>query len=132
MKMTRLTSFLLLIGFLTVSTGCKAKDPLAGWNKYMISDTGADGIGQTGVDASHFPDKAITDDYQAYIKTMPSDLSYLAKTQALLCFFDDGTGQHGIEITIQAYGEVWAHVLIYDKSDKRIKTIKYLKERYQS
>ena len=40
-------------------------------------------------------------------------------------FYEDGTGQHAVEIEEALHGTWWFHVLIYDKGDKRIKTIKY-------
>jgi hypothetical protein len=130
MTTIRLMAFLLSVAVFICGAGCKPKpppDPLAGWSKYIITDSG-----QPSPDPSHLPDKAITDDYQAYIGTLPSDQAYIARSLSLQCFCEDGTGQHAIQITIQAYGEVWTHVLIYDKSDKRVKTIKYLSGRYQS
>ena len=126
----RIMPLLLLIAILSSSLGCKPKpppDPLAGWNKYIISSDG-----ETSTDTSHLPDQAITADYQAYLNSLPADLSYIAKTQALQCFCVDGTGQRAVEVTIQAYGEVWRHVLFYDKNDKRVKAVKYLLGRYQS
>ena len=82
-------------------------DPLAGWQ----------------LDFNHEPDPAIAKDYQDYIQK----LSFEEKGHALpiVKYFKDGTGQHAVQITI-GLGTDWEHVLIYDKDDKRIKTIKYV------
>lgn len=46
-------------------------------------------------------------------------------------FFEDGTGQHAV--TFESYsdagiigGTSWEYVLIYDKNNKRVKTIRYV------
>jgi len=75
--------------------------------------------------------KAITDDYKAYIQTLsPEEKQRLGPYPA--SFFEDGTGQHAVLIRIGINGTEWEHVLIYDKNDKRIKTIKYASGRYSS
>jgi hypothetical protein len=67
--------------------------------------------------------KAISDDYKDYIqKLSPEERKFMAYTE----FFEDGTGQHAIKITIGLNHTNWRHVLIYDKDNKRIKTIKYV------
>jgi hypothetical protein len=96
------------------STSKPTLDPLAGWRP-----------------ASHSADKAIVDDYQNYIQTLsPEEKKYLGPSPAGL--FEDGTGQHAIQITVGINGTVWRHVLIYDKDNKRIKTIKYASGDYMS
>jgi hypothetical protein len=46
--------------------------------------------------------------------------------------FEDGTGQHAVEIRIGLDATNWRHILIYDKNDNRIKTIKYADGHYAS
>jgi len=73
--------------------------------------------------------KAITDDYQDYIQKLPTKEK---KYAYLDLFFEDGTGQHAVKIEIPLNGTWWWHVLIYDKDNKRIKTIKYSPGGYRS
>jgi len=90
-------------------------DPLAGFH---VSSLG-------NLDAN----KTISDDYHDYIqKLSPEDRKYVGPTE----FYEDGTGQHAVEIEEALNGTWWFHVLIYDKSDKRIKTIKYSPGHYAS
>jgi hypothetical protein len=67
--------------------------------------------------------KEITDDYKAYIKTLSPEEQKFA---TLDDYFEDGTGQHAVLITVGLNFTNWRHVLIYDKDNKRIKTIKYI------
>ena len=73
--------------------------------------------------------KAIIDDYKDYIqKLSPEERRNLGPT----FFYEDGTGQHAIDIAIGVNGRWWRHILIYDKDSKRIKTIKYATGYYAS
>lgn len=86
-------------------------DPLAGFHPdvFFTPDT----------------NKAITDDYKDYIqkqKLSPEKGEYVAYIE----YFSDGTGQHAVRIAISMGKTDWEHVLIYDKDDKRIATIKYI------
>ncbi len=67
--------------------------------------------------------KAITDDYKAYIHTLSPDEQKFA---TLDYYFEDATGQHAVLITVGLNHTNWRHVLIYDKDNNRIKTIKYI------
>ena len=40
-------------------------------------------------------------------------------------YFEDGTGQHGVELQVGRNGFYKIYIFIYDKSNKRIKVIKY-------
>ena len=104
----------MLIAVLAWGFGCaapkSAPDPLAGFYP----------------DALYTPDtnKAITNDYKNYIQTLSPDEQ---KFIPLVCnCYKDETGQHAVEITIGLNHTNWRHVLIYDKDNKRIKTIKYI------
>jgi len=67
--------------------------------------------------------KVITDDYKNYIHILSHEEQ---KFIAGIEYFEDGTGQHAIKITIGLNQRNWRHVLIYDKDNKRIKAIKYI------
>lgn len=111
----RTTRFLVLLAALLWIAGCSttAPDPLTGWK----------------VDFDHQPDQAIVNDYQDYIQKLPSDeKNYVALGQ----YFEDGTGQHAVRMEIALNGTDWAHILIYNKDNKRIKVIKYVSGHYRS
>jgi hypothetical protein len=75
--------------------------------------------------------KAITDDYNNYIQTLSSEeKKYLGPSP--VSFFEDGTGQHAVRIKLGLNGTVWEHVLIYNKDNRRIKTVKYQSGHYAS
>jgi hypothetical protein len=116
MKIMRIIICLLLAVFVC-GFGCISKpapDPLAGWHA-----------------ASKNPDQAVVDDYQNYMRTLsPEEQKYLGPSP--VSYFEDGTGQHAAVITIGIDGNWWRHVLIYDKNDKRIKTVKYMSGHYAS
>jgi hypothetical protein len=91
-------------------------DPLKGWNFCWSQDPSK-------------LDKAIQDDYQDYIQKLPPEEKKFASYEH---DFEDGTGQHAVKIVILLDGTEWSHVLIYEKDNKRIKTIKYISGRYSS
>ena len=91
-------------------------DPLAGW--HISFDQDSDKL-----------DKAIRENYQAYIQTLTLEERKLI---GIIWILEDGTGQHAIRIEIDLHGTEWEHVLIYDKSDKRIKVLKYVGGHYRS
>ena len=107
-------SCILLAAFVLV-TGCVTHrpDPLAGWKP----------------DFSRQTSQVIVDDYQDYIHKLPPRQSGFVGSVE---WFEDGTGQHAIDIGIGVNGRWWRHVLIYDKDNKRIKVIKYKTGWYQS
>jgi hypothetical protein len=99
-----------------IFSGCSCSttktDPLAGWQK----DYGT-------------LDQPIVNDYQNYIQNLSSkEKKHMGPTD----FFKDGTGQYAVTIIVGINGRYWRHILIYDKDDKRIKTIKYKTGYYQS
>jgi len=108
-----ITRFIILLAAFILVAGCAntkpTPDPLAGWQKAYKED----------------PSQAIEKDCQDYIYSLslsPTEGRYVAYIE----FFKDGKGQHAEKITISLNHADWEHILIYDKSDKRIKTIKYL------
>ena len=105
-------AFVVAVGCVTPKPTPPAPNPLAGWNF-----------------ENHEPDQAVTNDYRDYIQKLPHEEG---KYAGPIHYFEDGTGQHAIMIMIGINGTVWRHVLIYDKDDKRIKTIKYASGDYHS
>jgi hypothetical protein len=110
--------FLTLVSIFVWSCGCNTSkpvpDPLAGFHA-----------------ASKTLDQSIVNDYQNYIQNLsPEEKKYLGPYP--VSFFEDGTGQHAVRIKIGINGTSWEHVLIYDKDNKRIKTIKYSTGHYAS
>ncbi|HEX3856075.1 MAG TPA: hypothetical protein VHY30_02125 [Verrucomicrobiae bacterium] len=81
-------------------------DPLAGFHPYY-----------------KILNQSIVTDYQDYIqKLSPKEHNNIAYIES----FEDGTAQHAVEIMIELNHTNWRHILIYDKDNKRIKTIKYV------
>ncbi|HEX3890323.1 MAG TPA: hypothetical protein VHX90_05675, partial [Verrucomicrobiae bacterium] len=79
--------------------------------------------------ASKNPDQIVEKDYQDYIQTLSPEEKKSARANG---YYEDGTGQHAVEIIIGINGRWWRHILIYDKDNKRIKTIKYATGYYSS
>ena len=94
------------------SFGCaapKVANSLEGWNRCFDQNPAR-------------LDQAIQDDYRDYIRKLPPEEQKLATCDY---DFEDGTGGHAVMITVGLKGTNWRHVLIYDKENKRTKTIKY-------
>jgi hypothetical protein len=103
-----------LLATLVFAGGCvfprHRPDPLAGWKLSWSQD-------------SSKLDKAIVADYQDYIqKLSPKERSHVGPVQ----FLEDGTGQRAVKILIATGRKDWAHVLIYNHQNERIKVIKYV------
>jgi hypothetical protein len=100
--------------------GCSSSkptpDPLAGFHFCFSQDP-------------KYLGEAIMVDYQDYIQKLPPEEKKLANYSH---DFEDGTGQHAVLIEVGVNGTWWEHVLIYDKDNKRIKTIKYSNGGYRS
>ena len=112
-----LLSVFLILTTLVCGVGCTyhwAPDPLAGWKR-------ADYLGR--------PNDVIVKDYQEYIQTLSEEERRSANP---IFYFEDGTGQHAVQIQIGIKGTSWVHVLIYDKDNKRIKVTKYIAGHYYS
>jgi hypothetical protein len=114
----RFTFCILLTAFIW-TVGCSGlvhhSDPLAGWHFSSLNNLDSN--------------KAITDDYQDYIRKLsPEERKYAGPIK----YYEDGTGRHAVRIIIGLNGTVWEHVLIYDKDSRRIKAIKYSSGGYRS
>jgi hypothetical protein len=115
MNITRFT-FCILLAALICGTGCATPDPLKGWHLCFSQDP-------------KYLGEAIVADYQDYIQKLPPKEKNFAYYEH---DFEDGAGQHAVRIEIPLNGTWWEHVLIYDKNNKRIKTIKYSSGGYRS
>jgi hypothetical protein len=104
-------------------TGCgceTTKDQLAGWKQV------------SGV--TYLDNKAISDDVQKYINTeLPVDKVWDAPGGVVpwsrnlrdVILFEDGTGQHAVRISVDRRSRMYYFALIYDKSNVRIKVLKW-------
>jgi hypothetical protein len=106
---------------LVCGAGCvstpKGLDPKDGWKDLLSREVNLS--------------QAIKDDYQDYIQK-----ELIAKHYAVhdynVWFYEDGTGQHAVKISLPINGTYREHVLVYDKDNKRIKLIRYNGGRYRS
>ena len=109
-------NLLALITLVAFGCGCNLikprPDPLTGWHFETQN-----------------PDERIDRDYHLYIQELSLD-ERNGLGPAL--YYKDGSGQHAIAIMIGINNRTWRHILIYDKDDHRIKTIKYVSGGYQS
>src|SRR5213594_1870683 len=112
---TLLTAFVCTAGCGGITSSIHHPDPLAGWKASRSQDPKK-------------LDQAIRDDYQDYIQKLPPK-ERVDVHERDIRFFEDFTGRHAVKILIILEGfwsDIWwDHVLIYDKNNKRIKTIKY-------
>src|SRR6266404_4164521 len=115
-KLDCANGLLILVAALVLIAGCATRitDPLLGWKR---------------ADYLSGPIETVVKDYQDYISKLPPEER---KRASPIFYFEDGIGNHAIRITIGLKGTVWQHVLIYDKGNKRIKTIKYRSGSYMS
>jgi len=128
MKNTQSTQRLLLLALVLV-VGCIGPahhaDPLPstqGWRRLM---------GREYVNL----DSKIVSDYRDYIQNLPAkERNQL--TESSIHFFGNTNGQHAVMFETDRDGFltkiVWAHVLIYDVNDARMKTMHYRSRRSQS
>jgi hypothetical protein len=115
-KINRLIFSFLLAAIVCVGCATQKPDPLAGWNKLFSADT-------------EKLNSAIKNDFQEYLQS----LSPRERDDARYAhYYEDGEGQHAIRFEVPINGADWAYVLIYDKDNKRIKTIKYVSGHYAS
>ena len=71
--------------------------------------------------------KAITEDSKNYIQTLTPG----QRRGYSLNYYANGTGKHAVEIIIVEKGTIttrWKHILIYDRDNKRTKTLKYVND----
>jgi hypothetical protein len=109
--------FLALMAMFICGCGCNTSkptpDPLAGWKKDFAPQL----------------DPVIAKDCQDYIQTLTPDER---QSYQINGYYNDGAGQHAVQIEVALNGTWWRHILVYDKDNKRIKTIKYSHGGYRS
>lgn len=130
----RITILVLVLAALTFTTGCESTtDPLVGW-KFVAPVAFTPGEMSAKIDT--IPNyKAISDDVQDFVNKLP--ISYSKYGNRRYCYwistvtlFQDGTGQHAVKIEIPLDGTHQNYVLIYDKSNTRIKTRRFASGHY--
>jgi hypothetical protein len=111
------------LGAFGCATSKPTPGPLAGWT--FRSFPGWD----LNPNNKNHLDKAIIEDYEKFISDQHLDLF-----GGIAGFYEDGMGRHAVEFQAFPPGEnaTWNYVLIYDKENKRIRTIRYNHIRYQS
>ena len=118
MNITRFT-YCILLAASVCWTGCEMfashTNPIAGWHSSSL--------------VNFQSNKVISADYQDYINNLPHELRIGVGP---MDYFEDGTGQHAVMVEIDQNGTDWAHVLIYDKDNKRVKVYKYVAGHYRS
>ena len=67
------------------------------------------------------PDNAITVDYQNYLQKHQPGYFVMDGVS----FYEDGTGQHAVKITVGREGYYTVYIFIYDKSNVRTKIIRW-------
>jgi hypothetical protein len=109
----------LLLAMLIWTAGCATSklvpDPLANWQSSSLDNLESN--------------KVIMEDRQLYIQTLhlkPRDFV------GAIGFFENGTGQHAVSISIGVSGSYWRHILIYDQANQRIKVMVYEAGQYRS
>ena len=136
----KIPSFILLVAAFVFAAGCESTtDPLAvGWKS--VAPIGCK-VGEMSADITPLPGyKAITDDVQNYVNKLPVDHGpdYDPVTRRWcywifgVTLFEDGTGQHAVKIQINRVNHDENFVLIYNKSNVRIKTIRFSSGHYAS
>ena len=97
-------------------------------------------VGEMSADITPIPGyKAISDDVQDFVNKLPVDHlpDYVGGGTRRWCywisrmtFLEDGAGQHAVSFEIPHDGTHWEYVLIYDKNNKRVKAVRYVKGYY--
>lgn len=86
-------------------------NPLTGWKVLASHD-------------SEKLDQTIKDDYRGYIQKELVPKKYFIDDENIW-YYADNFGQHAVRIEVPTRGTYREYVLIYDKDNRRIKTIKY-------
>jgi hypothetical protein len=124
MKTTQFT-IILCMTVLVFASGCvspKPKQPLSaseGWRQLLAREY-------------QKLDPAIKTDFQVYLGQLPlKERSQV--TDSSIDYFANTNGQHAVHFEIgkpALFGKVfWAHVLIYDVDNRRVRVIKYRSDR---
>jgi hypothetical protein len=134
--MSKIPSLILLVAAFVLVSGCEStKNPLVGW-KFVASISYKSAEMSAAIDT--LPGyKAITDDVQVFVNKLPIDKDPYGFGDRRYCYwmeavtlFEDGTGRHAVKIEIPLDGTYQNYVLIYDKSNVRIKTMRFATGHY--
>ena len=133
MKFTRFTFGVLSAAFILV-VGCVPvmrlhySHPVAGWTYRPFP---AESPYRSFTNTLN---KAIVDDYQAYITTNKLQPLESMPLGAIMGYYEDGQGQHAIQFVVESsswwlgaspiWNTLWSYTLIYDKENKRMKTVR--------
>lgn len=115
MKINKWSFCVLLLVLFSVSGCATGRNALQGWKA----------VQQSSADCPF--NKSICDDYKSYVDKLTSEQKLVGLS---IGFYEDGSGRHAVVIS-NVWKEGWMfnysydHVLIYSKSNKRIKIIKY-------
>jgi uncharacterized protein YceK len=94
-------------------------DPLKGWTYHPFPENRRFGS------VTNTLDKAIVDDYQGYIAKKGLSAAVVSG------FYEDGQGHRAVEFEASASGnESWHFAIIYNKQNKRVKVVRFGRERY--
>lgn len=112
-----ITALIFVVGCTSPPTEQSPLNPADGWKLLFSQDP--DKL-----------DKAIRDDYQAYIQNLPqAERLYVGGVN----LFGDGKGQHAVSIGVHhPPQQQWTHVLFYNRENQRVRVVKYFSARFQN
>jgi hypothetical protein len=131
----KILSFILLVAVFVFVAGCESTtDPLVGWK--TVASIGYKS-GEMSATVDTLPGyKAITDDVQNFVNKLPIRRREFGPGQIIerrycywlggITLFEDGTGRHAVKIGIDLGYSTQNYVLIYNKSNVRIKTTRFI------
>jgi hypothetical protein len=73
----------------------------------------------------------VANDYRRYIEGLSPREQLLVHNHDIR-FYEGGSDQRAVEISLPIEGTWWKHVLFYDKNNRRVKVVKYAASRYIS
>jgi hypothetical protein len=120
-------------------TFSRHSNPIVGWK--LVGKMGCKS-GEMSAEISPIPGyEAISEDAEKFVNKLPVkrfSASSGGGTRrwcywiSSMTFFEDNTGQHAVSFEIPHDGTRWGYVLIYDKSNRRIKAVKHVIGHYMS
>lgn len=126
----------LFLATLCLVAGCEnTVDPLVGWK--WVAPVGYK-VGEMRAVIDTIPGyKAISDNVQDFVNKLP--ISYSKYGNRRYCYwiadvtmYEDGTGRHAVKIEIPLDGTRHNYVLVYDKSNVRMKVIRFSSGHFSS
>lgn len=135
-KQLRIASVLLLMALAIYCVGCRTPNPLAGWkNEATVKGDNVDDL--RGGKNSTIPEsqrarlssmpKGVMDDCMEFIRKKESSHKYFIDWVSVC---SDGTGRWAVAIDTLKDHTYVNYILIYDKTGKRVKTIRRTKGSY--